>query len=333
MVEGEDSDMVDASNGWRPPPLDHEEVWLMNDHYNLFGEDGAPAVTPQKSFHGRLDECMRCLGDLDGHVVVHIFFADGVIVVSGPDLLSWMRYTGMKVPSEQNLIELIWPNILAASKGEFRTWSCGEAKAARIKGQASEWKGQPTPGVYVWQNNWSKQCEGVYAWKNDLSNGQENRESIGLVENLKYAMQSLVESQISNKEPQRVLEPLSQRSGCVLGLLLEQEGVALHFLTRKPMNQEIKTTCVPKTVVTVLGGPKGVKTETKRSLHEVFQSQGISLLEVSLGQTEQMAHTCLAYLRMMLEDNRLIPALTDLISLGPQRYAELQLALEAKLLS
>ena len=83
--------------------------------------------------------------------------------------------------------------------------------------------------------------------------------------------------------------------------------------------------------MTILGGPKGVKHETKMALHEVFKSKGVSLLEVSLGKTEQMAHTCLGFLRMQLEAGRLMPALTDLISLGPQRYAELQIALEAKL--
>merc|ERR1719161_341742 len=189
---------------------------------------------------------MKCIGELGAKTVVYIFFADGFIAIAGPDLLCWMHYTRKTVPSEQNLIEFIWPNIQAAWRAEFRTWSFREAKAAAwsaLNGQASELKGQPTPGVYV--------------WRSQVADEEPIGYSAGLVDNLQYAMKLFLNSRI---EPQRAFEP---PDGCVVGLLLDQDGVELRFFTTKPMIKEFQEACVPRTVVTILGGPKGVPLGTK----------------------------------------------------------------------
>lgn len=289
----------------------HQEFWIFNTEYCLFGPDGLE-VTPEATHRGRLDELVKCLAVAPPDAVVRWFWADAAVYFEGHEFSQWLRLQGKKAPTEQQLVASIWPNILAAARGASWTRSLQEALAVEQEPDAdaaidSEQDKQPTPGVFVWRFElapWS-QNEGQVALETQTPWWQRAWSARPAREALEYFLNGL----------------LSSRSE-VVGLLLDANGIALRFLRATPFSSTT-TAADPQACVIVLGGPKGISPDFKAALREGFEVCQIPLLEVSLGQAEQMAHACVAHLRIQ-DDNKLFrSAVLDLWRLGTAGYEDL----------
>merc|ERR1719193_411143 len=146
---------ADGGDAW-VGSFERQEIWVMNTEYRLFGEDG-PRVNREATHAGRLDEMAKCLAAAPGCAAVRLFWADAVVSIEGPELGEWQRWIGKRAPSEQQMVAFMLPNIQAAARGEARTRTLKEAKAAWYSHgawgapapDAPALGGQPTPGVHV----------------------------------------------------------------------------------------------------------------------------------------------------------------------------------------
>mmetsp|Transcript_102642 Transcript_102642/g.299423 ORF Transcript_102642/g.299423 Transcript_102642/m.299423 type:complete len:368 (+) Transcript_102642:72-1175(+) len=320
-----DHALPDAAPGRAPweSRFDRLEVWVLNTEYRLFGPDG-PAVTPDATHQHRLDEMAKCLGVAPAYGALRLFWADAVISVEGPDLGSWMYWMGQRAPSEQQLVRFLWPNIQAACRGDLRTRTVGEAKAAwwlaqdpANEAQLSGWDGQPTPGIFVWRN---REDEGE-DWEHGVEWGDAGRRAWPTRPTSEH-MQHFLGRLRSN--PYSHISSWAEPSEAAVGLLLDIDGVDLRFLSSSPLSRPPASGGPePKAFVAVLGGPKGVSPPFKELVRTAFASHGTPLLEASLGPREQMAHACVAFLRLQEDAGLLRAAAVDLLRLGRGGYAKL----------
>lgn len=282
------------------PYFDYNEVWVMNTEYRLFSSKG-PKVSPEKTFWSRLDEMCKVLAVSDAHATVRLFWADGVVTVGGPDLGRWMKTTGRKAPSEQQMAKLVYPNIVAAWHGKTKTFTVQEAleKYDMKKDEFIDAGCQPTPGIYVWK-----------------SEKELNSPEWG-------------EAYCTEPAREFVCEYLSKfYSGDTIGVLLDYDGAELRCFGTSPLydNNSIKNT------ITILGGPKGIADPFKAMMRDCFNAKSIPMVDICLGPNQQMAHACIAYLRLEADAGRLRPALLDLHHLGPNGYKSRFDCLEAEYL-
>lgn len=314
------------------------EVWLLNTEYRLFGPQG-PEVCPEATHCGRLDEAAKVLAVAPGYAAVRLFWADGVVSVEGPALGEWMRWMGQRAPSEQQMVTFMWPNIMAACRGELWTWSITQAKSAwwatgggaHAQPTKESSSGQPTPGVFVWRN---RQEPGEEWWDN--SDSPDARTWAGrrewplrpTAENLAHFLAGIRSNPWSHMH-------LSQTaSRAVVGVMLDVDGASVRFGAGSPLSRHSALDEPdPEACVAILGGPKGISESIKALVRDVFQEHSIPLVKVCLGPHEQMAHACVAYLRLQEDAGLFRAAVMDLLRLGSLRYEEFFTALDAALSS
>eukprot|EP00927_Polykrikos_kofoidii_P040581 TRINITY_DN34653_c0_g1_i1.p1 TRINITY_DN34653_c0_g1~~TRINITY_DN34653_c0_g1_i1.p1 ORF type:complete len:411 (+),score=57.15 TRINITY_DN34653_c0_g1_i1:31-1233(+) len=315
------------------PSFDHQEVWIFNTAYWLFGDEG-PLVSPARTYWSRFDEISKCCASPPFGATVRIFFADGVISIAGLGLSKWMQYIGQRAPSEQTIARLLYPNIEAAWRGERKTLGFEEAREDLDRhgiGCYDTWipsmGGQPTPGVFVWRNR-----HGQFSKDGNVVSTEDPDQTTW---NAAYFLQNLKDERSSCLGGGAALAESS--ASLVVGTLLDFGGTELCFWAQKPLTDVevdagVAHRCAPKICVTVLGGPKGISSEYQDAVRRAFQQKGVSLLEISLGAMEQMAHTCVGYLRVQDDCGRYRAAVTDLLRLGPQEYCRRVRAVEKDLL-
>lgn len=302
------------SSDW-VPQFERQEIWVMNTEYRLFGKRG-PEVAPWATHWSRLDEMAKCLAVSPGFAAFRIFWADSVISVEGSGLGEWMRFIGKRAPSEQQMVKFLWANIHAAWYGRKKTRTMRQARAAEdwIEDYAT-CDLQPVPGVYVWRNGhcddevWDA-CEAV-------EKGKRTWPSRPTVENLAFYVGRLLINDMSHVRKSHVA------SEAAVGLLLDVEGAQLRFWSEAPLSSPKKGTRDPEACVTVLGGPLGIPESTKALIQAAFAVERIPLLKVSLGPDEQMAHVCVAHIRIAESTGSYKAAVVDLHRLGPEKYAKL----------
>lgn len=290
---------------WQPHFV-HQEVWVLNTAYKLYGPWG-PNVALKATHVGRMDELAKCLAVAPPNADVRLFWADAVVSVEGEDLSNWIRFLGKKAPSEQQIAKFLWPNIYAAWRGELSSRSLHEAK--------QDWSpDKPTPGVTVWKYNleqeddWPQQSESSRCWE-EWPRGPT-------ATGMSTYLQKLRDGVAAGKR--------------VVGVLLDMDGPILRCLSANPLSKRADPDD-PQVLITVLGGPKGITSGFKATVQEVFGSQGVAIVEASLGPHEQMAHACVAHLRLQDDAGLLRAAITDLLHLGRFRYKSLLRATEATL--
>jgi hypothetical protein len=286
--------------------FDGQEVWIMNTEYNLFNDEG-PIVSAYATYKGQFDEICKCLASPPFGAVVRAFYADGVITVNSREFNKWMRYIGRAATSEQDVAYLIWFNLEAAWRGEKRALTWEEATASLDShgfGDIDSWKPgpQPVPGVLV-----SRHVP-VLGMANPLQQ---------TVQAAKDYLQEFIRS------------VPSMPASTVIGALLDLEGAQLRFASSHPLPSTKPNFVLPRACVTVLGVPKRIPEDLKKMLHGVFADLGSPMLEISLGQYEEMTHTCVSFLRVQDNGGFYKAALADLLNLGQKRYAEFIASLEA----
>lgn len=290
----------------RSPRFDELEIWVLNTEYKLFDED-RPRVDPARLHWGRLDEMSKVVGVAPCNAAVRLFWADAVVSVDGADLSRWTGYTGRRAPSEQQLSQFLWHNIQAAAKGDCRTRSFKEAKSdwdAKFPWDSEQVLQSPddepvgtTPGVYVWRNSVEDIGELADTWPVRPTG----------INSLHF------------------LRQLQKRYEKPLGILLDYPGAELRYVNSLPTAAGPD----PRAAVVVLGGPKGISQAIKEQVQLTFSAQSVPLLEVSLGPYEEMAHACVAFLRLQEDAGRLKAAVTDLHQLGHAGYKRLADDIEA----
>eukprot|EP00419_Tripos_fusus_P019717 CAMPEP_0172747510 /NCGR_PEP_ID=MMETSP1074-20121228/142929_1 /TAXON_ID=2916 /ORGANISM="Ceratium fusus, Strain PA161109" /LENGTH=386 /DNA_ID=CAMNT_0013579047 /DNA_START=50 /DNA_END=1207 /DNA_ORIENTATION=- len=313
------------------PRFERMEVWLMNTEYRLFGPQG-PEVSPEATHRGRLDEAAKVLAVAPGYAAVRLFWADGVVSVEGPDLGEWMRWLGQRAPSEQQMVTFLWPNIMAACRGELWTRGIAQAKSAwwatgdgaSIQTMIASSSGQPTPGVFVWKNR----QEPGEDWPDASTWVGKEWPLRPTAENLAHFLSKVGSNPWSHVN-------LSQTtSGAVVGVLLDVDGASVRFGLGSPLSRRSALDeCDPEACVAILGGPKGISESIKALVIDIFQEHSIPLVKVCLGPHEQMAHACVAYLRLQEDAGLLRATIMDLLRLGSLRYGELFDALDSALFS
>ncbi|CAJ1367790.1 unnamed protein product [Effrenium voratum] len=281
-----------------------QEVWVLNTHYMLFGPYG-PRVALQGTHKGRFDELLKCLAVAPPNAAVRLFWADAVVSMEGDELSHWMRFVGKNAPSEQQMARFLWPNIYAAWQGHPSFRSLEQAKA--------DWAqcghDQPTPGVSVWK------YENTEGWQDSWTDADPDWPRQPTASSISFYLRKL----------QTQWKELGQTA---VGLLLDTEGVPLRFFSESPLCENSRSRA-PQALITVLGGPRGISQAFKAAVQQSFESQGITLLQVSLGPHEEVAHACVAYLRLEDDAGRLRAALTDLLLLGRAGYESMGRQAEA----
>lgn len=292
----------------------------MNTDYRLFGPEG-PRVSPEATHWSRLDEMAKCVAVCPHYAAIRLFYADGVISVEGPELGGWMRHIGKKAPSEQQIVAFLWPNIEAAWRGETLTRTLHEA-IAESEGcpEAIEQceSGQPTPGVYVYKSRIgeaaSRQSKSWGAgWSTDPT-----------AESAAFFLSRLPHNKYCHRDMSK------KPSASVVGVLLDVGGVDLRFLSsRLCAGTSSSDTVDAQACVTVLGGPKGISQPFKNALQAVFEAASVPLVRVCLGPTEQMAHACIAFMRLQEDAGRYKSAVVDVLRLGHEGYVQLVEVMES----
>ncbi|CAK9103135.1 unnamed protein product [Durusdinium trenchii] len=179
----------------------------------------------------------------------------------------------------------------------YAAWR-GELSSRSLHEAKQDWSpDKPTPGVTVWKYNleqeddWPQQSESSRCWE-EWPRGPT---ATGMSTYLQKLRDGVAAGKRAN--------PLSKRAD--------------------PDD--------PQVLITVLGGPKGITSGFKATVQAVFGSQGVAIVEASLGPHEQMAHACVAHLRLQDDAGLLRAAITDLLHLGRFRYKSLLRATEATL--
>jgi len=332
MEDAKDNDGSDWESSFR-----RQEIWVMNTEYRLFGKDG-PTVSGASAHVGRLDEMAKCLAAAPGSAAVRLFWADAVISVEGPDLGDWQFWIGKRAPSEQQMICFLLPNIHAAWRGEKRTRTVKEAKQLWYSHgswddpapQVESVGGQPTPGIFVWKN---PKLDGEEWWDNPPPEPEPGywREGSWPLrptrEHVAHFLGSLRTSRWSH------VDLKSEESEAAAGLLLEYSGVDLRFLARRPLSHRswvpIARRPDPEACAMILGGPKGMSEPVKDLIREAFRVVADTpLLEVCLGPREEMAHACVAFMRLQDDAGFFRAAVVDLYRLGREGFESLVAAAE-----
>lgn len=306
----------------------------MNTEYRLFGATG-PQVSREATHHSRLDEMAKCLAAAPGCAAVRLFWADAVVSVEGPDLGEWQRWVGKRAPSEQQMVHFMMPNIEAAWRGEVRTRSLNEAKELWYSHgswdepapMCAEVGGQPTPGVFVRR---SPHAEGEEWFEGKDQAPRDWRKVTWPTRPTREHVAHFLPGVKSNRWNHMLLH--TKPSEAAVGVLLDYSGVDLRFLTRTPLSgqgPEGRQSPEPEACVTILGGPKGMSEAVKEILRESFENAKVPLLEVCLGPEEEMAHACVAFLRLQDDAGLYRAALVDLLRLGPAAYHKLLEVMEA----
>lgn len=286
------------SSDWIPQ-FDEFEIWVMNTEYKLFGPDG-PLVDPKRTHWSRLDEMAKCLAVAPTHAAVRLFWADAVVSIDGGDLAHWTYHTGMRAPSEQQLAKFLFCNIKAAAEGDLRTRSFKEAESDWGRSQDPEDDGAgTTPGIFVWRNP-PDECP-EEAWP----------------------------VHPTGVSATHFLTQLQRRHEKPLGIFLDYDGAELRFLTSRPVADGPD----PRAAVMILGGPKGMSQAIQEQVQAVFANLSAPLVKICLGPQQEMAHACIAFMRLQDDALRFKAAVTDLQLLGKEGYAELVQKAETSLLS
>lgn len=321
--------------GWSPR-FDRWEIWILNTEYRLYGSEG-PQVTKAATHIGRLDEMAKCLGVAPGQAALRFFWADATISIEGPDLGDWQYWIGKRAPSEQQMANFLLPNIEAAWRGETRTRTLEEAK--EVWYEHATWYepapaclergGQPTPGINVQRSfpiegedwlNIEEQCL-PRDWRHYTWPTRPTRTSAEI----------WLKAVRSNRWSHRQL--LEAPSEAAVGVLLDVDGADVRFISQSPLSKASLTSgrrgTDPSACITVLGGPKGISDPFKTVIREVFFAAGVPLLEACLGPREEMAHACVAFLRLQEDAGLFKAAMVDLLRTGKKGYQVLMDRVEA----
>lgn len=328
--------------------FDDQETWIFNTAYYLFGKKG-PNVASHSAWWSRLDELAKCVGLSTGQAV-RLIFADAIVNIEGTDLWYWMRFLGQTAPSEQQMVKMLVPNIAAAWRGDRKTWTLEEAQDA-YNCPDGAWgpdsyaeppkPGQPTPGVFVWRNSWGEAAQDT-GKKLQAQTLADSAAAEKLVDVPDLDFETLLHRGVSTNvacflrrlegRDSPVDKPASNMAiSRSFGVLLEYSGADLQFLATRPLTAPDGVGALPGTCVTMLGGPKGISAGVVDAVRLTFKDHGIPLLEIALGEEQQMAHVCLGYLRVEDQKGRYKAALTDLFRLGAAGYAEFMEAVDGAL--
>lgn len=299
---------------------------MLNTEYRLFSDKG-PRVSLQALHRCRLDECAKCIGVAPAGATVRLFWADAVISLEGPDFGRWLRVVGRTSPSEQGMSWYLLPNIEAAWRGEWRTRTLAEGEAdcaahgfpkAEFRdpcfrdGRAVEPK-QPSPGISVWRSLPRADEDWTPAGKAKEGDWDEsNNKWRGYGGDAPWPTGATVESATHFLERYRGTD--------AVGVLLAYQGAKLDFVATRPLAAPGKALETPEACITVLGGPKGITPTFARAIKDVFSAATVPLLEVCLGPEEEMAHACVAFLRLQDDAGRYRAAVVDLLRLGREGY-------------
>lgn len=318
------------------PSFTRLEIWVMNTEYRLFGPDG-PQVKREATHHSRLDEMAKCLGVAPGHAAVRFFWADAVVSVEGPDLGEWQRWVGKRAPSEQQMVKFLLPNIEAAWRGETRTRTFEEAKSLWYTHgnwdepalACAETGGQPTPGIFVHRSpqledeEWFDLPESAPVAKDWSSFSWPTRPT-------RESATRFLRDLRSN--PWNHIRTLSDPSEAAMGVLLDVAGANVRFLAQSPLGGRGASdggSSEPEACVTVLGGPKGISQPMKEAISDTFKAAGTPLVKMCLGPCEEMAHACVAFLRLQDDAGLFRATAVDLLRTGHDGYQELLESVEA----
>lgn len=308
----------------------------MNTEYCLFSDEGL-RVALDALHRCRLDECSKCLAVSPPNAEVRLFWADGVVSVSGADFGRWLHVTGRAAPSEQGMAAVLVPNMEAAWRGEWQTRSLAEGEADlkgphwknkgdELQDPGNRWgedvaKKQPTPGVYVWRA---------------LPREGEDLERFGAVDFEKqrrdwestqarwrgYGGKDPWPTEPTVEAMRHFLRRYSSKARgkaaqSAVGVLLAYDGALLDFLATRPLTVGGPA---PGVGITVLGGPKGITPAFAAAIKATFLEADVPLVDVCLGPTAEMAHACVAFLRLQDDAGRYRAAVTDLLRLGRDGY-------------
>lgn len=298
----------------------------MNTAYRLFTPDG-PTVSPRLHHKSRLDEMAKVAAVSPTHATVRFFFSDSLITIEGTDIARWMWFTNNRAPSEQLFVGLLFPNIEAAWHGCERTLSLAEAKPlcwdenGRWRGSPSSYPqgcaGQPIPGIFVRR---AKKMAGEQWW--DDGDFPQNWDELEWpLRPTREYMQECARGVLTNALSH--VDSSSEPSTAAVALLLDYAGADLRFLSPTPLAPKASTRADPQACVQILGGPKGISRGVLAAVRDVFAAEpGLRLAEVCLGPVEQMAHACVAYLRIQEDAGLLRSAVADLVRVGARGYAQ-----------
>merc|ERR1712008_381345 len=226
----------------------------------------------------------------------------------------------------------LWPNIKAACRGELWTRTLAQAKSVWwARGDAAHMQpssGQPTPGVFVWKN---RQEPGEEWWDN--ADSSDAHTWAGREWPLRPTAENLVHFlSRARSNPWSHVHLSQTASRAVVGVLLDVDGTNVRFGAGSPLSRHSALDEPgPEACVAILGGPKGISESIKALVRDVFREHSIPLVKVCLGPHEQMAHACVAYLRLQEDAGLLRAAVMDLLRLGSLRYGEFFDALDAAL--
>eukprot|EP00439_Symbiodinium_sp_Y106_P066147 s1379_g10.t1 len=294
----------------------HQEIWVMNTAYCLYASDG-PQVALEATFRGRLDEMAKCLAVAPADAAVRLFWADAVVSIEGDDLSTWMRFLTKRAPSEQQTCEFLWPNIVAAGEGRRACRSVEEAMESWTADTEAE---QPTPGIDVRKPKIAEEL-----LKRELEESWFEWPRQPTAECAHHFLKKLRMGWSTDTN--------GESRPSVVGMLLDIDGATLKPYCASPLSPPARHVADPEVCVTILGGPKGISPRFKACLQDVFGTLAVPLLKVRLGPEEEMAHACLAYLRLQEDAGLLKAAVTDLLRLGPSGYGSLIASSERALYS
>lgn len=233
---------MERPSPWEPH-FKHQELWVLNTAYKLFGLWG-PLISSEATHRGRLDELAKCLAVAPPNAAVRLFWADAAVCVEGDDMSEWIRFLGKNAPSEQQIAKFLWPNVYAAWQGQPSSRSLMEA----MRDWSPEQMDKPTPGVSIWkyeleqEDSWMQRSEGSRSW---------------------YEWPRLP----TGRSMSIFLQRLNERWGAdakAVGLVLDMDGAFLRCFSANPLsNNSIQCSPAPQGLITVLGGPKGITTNFK----------------------------------------------------------------------
>eukprot|EP00439_Symbiodinium_sp_Y106_P066625 s1379_g10.t2 len=233
------------------------------------------------------------------------------------DLSTWMRFLTKRAPSEQQTCEFLWPNIVAAGEGRRACRSVEEAMESWTADTEAE---QPTPGIDVRKPKIAEEL-----LKRELEESWFEWPRQPTAECAHHFLKKLRMGWSTDTN--------GESRPSVVGMLLDIDGATLKPYCASPLSPPARHVADPEVCVTILGGPKGISPRFKACLQDVFGTLAVPLLKVRLGPEEEMAHACLAYLRLQEDAGLLKAAVTDLLRLGPSGYGSLIASSERALYS
>jgi len=276
--------------------------------------------------------------------------------LEGDDFWQWLCFLKRTAPCEQLICQMLIPNIEAAWKGYGKTWTLSQAKSV-FKDPDDGWDpcysksppkqpGQPTPGVFVWRNKWFEERMKTDRDTTNASAGDDSSSST-----VATAAVSSTQSTGDIADPEAHLHESVKKNlqhffadlrkaheadGCegapFVGVLLEYSGADVKFMAKRPLAEASSAPdgigILPETCITMLGGPKGISSGVVELIRQTFKSGSTPLLEIALGEQQQMAHVCMGHLRIADASHHYKSTLTDLYRLGPDGYKSFMLAVD-----